>query len=52
MYLDDIIIFSETKEEHLKRLEAVFQKLAAAGLKLNPSKCFFFREEIEYLGQL
>ena len=52
VYLDDIIIFSETKEEHLKRLEAVFQKLCAAGLKLKPSKCFFFREEIEYLGHV
>ena len=52
VYLDDIIIFSDTKEEHLKRLEAVFQKLYAAGLKLKPSKCFFFREEIEYLGHV
>ena len=52
VYLDDIIIFSDTQEEHLKRLEAVFQKLAAAGLKLKPSKCFFFREEIEYLGHV
>ena len=52
VYLDDIIIFSDTKEEHLKRLEAVFQKLHAAGLKWKPSKCFFFREEIEYLGHV
>ena len=52
VYLDDIIIFSDTKEEHLKRLEAVFQKLAAAGLKLKPSKCFFFKKEIEYLGHV
>ena len=52
VYLDDIIIFSDTKEEHLKRLEAVFQKLAAAGLKLKPSKCHFFKEEIEYLGHV
>ena len=52
VYLDDIIIFSDTKEEHLKRLEAVFQKLCAAGLKLKPSKCFFFREEIEYVGHV
>ena len=52
VYLDDIIIFSDTKEEHLKRLEAVFQKLYAAGLKFKPSKCFFFREEIECLGHV
>ena len=50
--MDDIIIFSDTKEEHLKRLEAVFQKLITAGLKLKPSKCHFFREEIEYLGHV
>ena len=52
VYLDDIIIFSDTKEEHLKRLEAVFQKLAAAGLKLKSSKCHFFKEEINYLGHV
>ena len=52
MYLDDIIIYSDAKEEHLKRLEAVFQKLAAAGLKLKPSKCFFFIAEIDYLGDV
>ena len=52
VYLDDIIIFSDTKEEHLKRLEAVFQKLITAGLKLKPSKCHFFREEIEYVGHV
>ena len=52
VYLDDIIVFSDTKEEHLKRLEAVFQKLIAAGLKLKPTKCFFFKDEIEYLGHV
>ena len=52
VYLDNIIIFSDTKEEHIKRLEAVFQKLMAAGLKLKPTKCFFFRDEIEYLGHV
>ena len=52
VYLDDIIVFSDTKEEHIKRLKAVFQKLMAAGLKLKPTKCFFFRDEIEYLGHV
>ena len=36
----------------MKRLEAVFQNLATAGWKLKPSKCFFFKEEIEYLGHV
>ena len=39
IYLDDIIVFSQTQEEHLHRLKAVFNKLKAAGLKLKPSKC-------------
>ena len=39
IYLDDIIVFSRTPEEHIHRLRAVFEKLKAAGLKLKPSKC-------------
>ena len=52
VYLDDIIVFSDNPKDHIVRLEAVFQKLASAGLKLKPSKCFFFKEEIDYLGHL
>ena len=52
VYLDDIIVFSDNPKDHIVRLEAVFKKLAAAGLKLKPSKCFFFKEEIDYLGHL
>ena len=51
-YLDDIIIFSRTLEEHLKHIEIIFQKLKAAGLKLKESKCDFFKSEIHYLGHL
>ena len=46
VYLDDVIVFSKTPDEHLERLEAVFQKLSAAGLKLKNSKCIFFKNEI------
>ena len=42
-YLDDIIIFSRTLEEHLKHIEIIFQKLKVAGLKLKESKCDFFK---------
>ena len=52
IYLDDIIVHSKTPEEHLERLEAVFRKIAKAGLKLKPSKCEFFKSEITYLGHI
>ena len=50
IYLDDIIVFSKTPEGHVSRLRGVFTKLAAAGLKLKPSKCDFFKKKITYLG--
>ena len=52
IYLDDIVVFSKNPEEHLERLEAVFEKLSKAGLKLKPSKCDFFKERIAYLGHI
>ena len=52
IYLDDIIIFSKDPEDHIKRLEGVFEKLAQAGLKLKPSKCEFFRARLKYLGHI
>ena len=39
VYLDDVIVFSETLEDHIVHLKAVFDKLRSAGLMLNPSKC-------------
>ena len=50
IYLDDVIVYSRTKEEHLTRLRAVFECFLESGLKLKPSKCHFFRTEIRYLG--
>ena len=49
IYLDDIIVFHQTPKEHLHRLKAVFNKLKAPGLKLKPSKCDLFKEQINYL---
>ena len=45
-------MFSQPPEEHLVRLQVVFDKLKAAGLKLKPSKCELFRKQINYLGHV
>ena len=52
IYLDDIVIFSKDLASHLKRLEAVFQKLEKAGLKLKPSKWEPFQRQLAYLGHV
>ena len=53
IYLEDIVIFfSNNPASHLERLEAVFQKLGQAGLKLKPSKCELFYWQITYLGYI
>ena len=50
IYLDDLIVFSQTAEEHLHRLRVVFNHLREYNLKLKPLKCSLFREEIDYLA--
>ena len=52
VYIDDIIIFSETLEDHLRHLKMVIERLQQCGLKLKPVKCHFCREEVEYLGHI
>ena len=52
IFLDDILVFSSTFEEHLERLEAVFSRLKQHGLKLKPSKCEFFKNRVTYLGHV
>ena len=49
VYLDDIIVFSDNPKDHIVRLEAVFKKLASAGLKLKLSKCFSSRKKLTIL---
>ena len=52
VYMDDLLVFSESEEEHLKHLEIIFEKFRNADLKLKLSKCQFWKKEIEYLGHL
>ena len=51
-YLDDIIIYSSTPEEHLEHIKTVFEKLRHAKLSMKLSKCHFFAKEIQYLGHI
>ena len=51
-YLDDIIIFSKTEEEHPRHLEDIFYRLRHFGLKMKKEKCSFFKQHIQYLGHL
>ena len=52
IYLDDIVVFSKTFQEHLQHLTNVFHALESAGLKLKASKCHFAKREINYLGHI
>ena len=51
-YLDDLLIFSKSFEEHLQHFQQVLQRLKKHGIKIKPSKCKFFKKEFCYLGQL
>ena len=52
IYLDDVIVFAQTIEEMTYRLRTVFQRFRDANLKLKPSKCTLYRQEVQYLGHL
>ena len=52
VYLDDIIVFSKNREDHLRHLEEVFRLLRDAGATLRLKKCEFFKDEVKYLGHV
>lgn len=52
VYIDDVLVFSRTLEDHLEHLRKVIERLQQVGLKLKPTKCQFILEEVEYLGHL
>lgn len=49
-YLDDVVVFSSSWEEHLDHLQTVLHKLKEAGLTIRPDKCSLARQEVQYLG--
>ena len=51
-WMDDVLIYSQTKDEYLKHLQLVFEKFREASIKLKMSQCEIFKNKIEYLGHL
>jgi hypothetical protein len=51
-YIDDILVYSDSVEEHKAHLREVFQRLREAGLTLHPEKCAFFQVKVPYLGHM
>lgn len=51
-YLDDIIVFSKTFEEHLRHVQLVLERLSSANLKINVEKSTFCKDELKYLGHI
>jgi len=49
-YLDDIIVYAETPQELIERLDVIFTRLHAHGLKAKASKCVLFKSPIDFLG--
>ena len=52
VYIDDVIVFSKTEEEHVEALEEVMSLLVSKGLTIRLKKCQFFKEEVQFLGHV
>ncbi|RUS72498.1 hypothetical protein EGW08_019752 [Elysia chlorotica] len=52
VYLDDILVYASTVEEHIARLDAVFIRLKELGIRLNPDKCRLVQQRTPFLGHI
>ena len=51
-YIDDVLVYSSSFEQHLKHLELIFDRFRKAGIKFKPSKCVFAKKSVTYLGHI
>jgi hypothetical protein len=51
-YVDDLVVFSKTFDEHLDHMDSVFRKLTTAGFTMNLRKCNFCKPEIKFLSHI
>lgn len=52
IYIDDVLIFSNTPEEHMQHILIIFQALHEANMKISNEKSHFYKSEIEFLGHI
>lgn len=52
VYLDDILVYSKNREDHYRILDNVLKKIGESGLRINPEKCRFLKEQIKFLGHI
>lgn len=52
VYIDDIVVFSKSMEQHVQHLQKVFSRVRQLGLKLHPKKCCFGYTEVSFLGHI
>ena len=50
VYLDDVLIYSKTLQQHRNDVSNILEAIQKSGMKVKPSKCEFHQKETEYLG--
>ena len=48
--MDDLLLFTPSKQSHMTKLEDLLKALLKNGLKISPKKCQLFRKELQYMG--
>ena len=48
--MDDLLLFTPSKQMHMRKLEVVLKALIKNGLKISPRKCQLFKTELQYMG--